>query len=170
MAAVALKGKAKDLDAKSKKISDDIDAQAERFMNAVKELYSNDNRESVIKGSIIPSFHKLFQRGVVGVAGTGVIALFNPTYAVVAAALYVFSLIAVSKHNTEKERALLLDEINIELDVLEKELANAESRNQMKRYRQLVTYKKKLMRERQRIKYKSTYHAMVVQDNPDREQ
>ena len=169
MATVSLKGKAKDLDAKAKKMSDDLDMAAEHFMSAVKELYSNDNRESVIRGSIVPSFHKLFQRGVVGVVGTGVIALFNPTYAVVTAALYVFSLIAVSKHNTEKERALLLDEINIELDVLEKELANAESHNQMKKYRQLTAYKKKLMRERQRIKYKVTYHAMVVNDNPDRE-
>ena len=85
------------------------------------------------------------------------------------AAAYTISLIAVSKHSTNKERALLLDEIDIELDALEKEISNAESRNQMKRYRILLTHKKKLQREKQRIKYKASYRHMVLSDLPDKD-
>ena len=167
---IDLSAKAKKLDTKSKQISKEVDMAANQFVKAVKDLYRNDNRESIIRGSVIPSFHKLYQRAIVGVIGTGVIALFNPTTALISAALYVLSLIAVSKHSTEKERALLLDEIDIELDVVEKELANAESRNQIKRYRTLLVHKKKLQRERSRIKYRIKFNGMVVRDLADREE
>lgn len=54
---------------------------------------------------------------------------------------------------TAKERVLLLDEIEIELEVLDKEIAAAESRNQLKKYRELLRYKKDLQRQYQRIRY-----------------
>lgn len=169
-AAINLKKKSQQLDTKTKEISKEIDMQANRFMKAVKDLYTNDNRESIIRGSIVPSFHKLFQRAVVGAVGTGVVAIINPAAAIATAALYVFSLIAVSKHNTDKERALLLDEIDIELDVIEKEIHRAEEQNKLKNYRRLVAHKKKLQRERARIKYRAKYRDFVVHDLPDKEE
>ena len=48
---------------------------------------------------------------------------------------------------------LLLDEIETELEVLEKEIAIADSKNQIKKYRTLLQYKKNLQRQYQRIKY-----------------
>jgi hypothetical protein len=48
---------------------------------------------------------------------------------------------------------LLLDEIETELEVLEKEIAMADSKNQIKKYRALLQYKKNLQRQYQRIKY-----------------
>ena len=48
---------------------------------------------------------------------------------------------------------MLLDDIEIELHVLDKEISNAESRNQMKKYKALLKQKKTLQREYQRIRY-----------------
>jgi hypothetical protein len=86
--------------------------------------------------------------------------------ALVTAALYVFSLIAVSKHNSAKERALLLDEIEIDLDVVNREIQKAEASGSSKKYRMLLVHKKKLERERARIKYHVKYSNMV--DLPDK--
>ena len=61
--------------------------------------------------------------------------------------------LAVSKKLTKRERILLLDEIETELDVVEKEIANADAKNQIKKYRALLKYKKDLQRQYQRIKY-----------------
>lgn len=59
----------------------------------------------------------------------------------------------MSKSLTKKERILLLDEIETELEVVDKEIENAESAKNMKKYRKLLTYKKDLQRQYQRIKY-----------------
>ena len=45
------------------------------------------------------------------------------------------------------------DEIETELEVVEKELSIAESNNQIKKYRALLQYKKDLQRQYQRIRY-----------------
>jgi ribonuclease HII len=76
--------------------------------------------------------------------------LINP----VVAAIGVIGALAVSKALTERERQMLLDEIDIELKAVEKEISTAESNNRMKDYRQLLTYQRKLQREKQRIKYR----------------
>ena len=59
----------------------------------------------------------------------------------------------MSKKLKKKERLLLLDEIETELTVLEKEIAAAESDGNMKKYRALLKYQKDLQRQYQRIKY-----------------
>ena len=61
--------------------------------------------------------------------------------------------IACSAHLNKKERLLLLDEIETELEVVDKELNIADSNNNMKKYRALLRYKKELQRQYQRIKY-----------------
>ena len=61
--------------------------------------------------------------------------------------------LAISKKLNDKERLLLLDEIETELEVVEKELQIADSNNQMKKYRALLQYKKDLQRQYQRIRY-----------------
>ena len=48
---------------------------------------------------------------------------------------------------------ILLDDIETELDVVEKELSIAESNNKMNQYRALLQYKKELQRQYQRIRY-----------------
>jgi hypothetical protein len=53
-----------------------------------------------------------------------------------------------------KERQLILDEIDIELKAVDKEISMAENEGKMKEYKQLLSYQRKLQREKQRIKYR----------------
>ena len=70
-----------------------------------------------------------------------------------AAVVATFGTIALSKRSTDKERMLMLDELEIEMDVCEKEMSRAESNGQIKKYRALSYRMVKLKREYQRIKY-----------------
>lgn len=142
-----LKSKAKDLSQKEKQLSRQLDANYNNFAKAVKNAFISDRRESIIKGSVIPSFSKSIKIAI-GLAGLGIVSG-NPIVPIVAA----IGGLAVSKKLTKRERILLLDEIETELDVVEKEIANADAKNQIKKYRALLQYKKDLQRQYQRIKY-----------------
>ena len=141
-----LKTKFKDMTQKEKEISKKIDSTSKVLVKSLKDALISDRREAIIKGSVIPSFSKCMK---IGVALAGIAKFGHPEIAAIAA---IGGFIA-SKKLTKKERMLLLDEIEIELDVLEKEINNAESRGQMKKYRALQTQKKSLQRQYQRIKY-----------------
>ena len=141
-----LKTKAKDMSTKEKEISRNLDNGFRRFVKAMKNALISDRREAIIKGSVIPSFSKCLKIAI-GIAGLGVFA--GPGVALIAA----LGSFAVSKRLTKKERILLLDEIETELDVVDKEIALAENRNQLKKYRVLLKYKKDLQRQYQRIRY-----------------
>jgi hypothetical protein len=139
---------------KERELSKQLDASFRRFVKSMKDALISDRREAIIKGSVIPSFSKclkiagaLAAVGKVAAIGTG--AAFNP----VAPLVIALGGFAMSKRLTKKERLLLLDDIEIELDVLDKEIANAESQNQMKKLRALLKYKKDLQRQYQRIRY-----------------
>ena len=107
----------------------------------------SDRREAIIKGSVIPSFSKCIKISI-ALAAIGVISG-NPLVPL-GIAIAGF---ATSKKLTQRERVLLLDEIETELEVVEKEISLAESRNQLKKYRTLLKYKKDLQRQYQRIRY-----------------
>ena len=89
---------------------------------------------------------KCIKTGIL-LAGVGVFG--NP---ILAAALAIGSF-AANRKITAKEKTLICDEIETELQVIDREIANADARNQTKRYRALLTQKKALQREYQRIKY-----------------
>jgi hypothetical protein len=142
-----LKSKAKGLSQKEKELSRQLDANYNNFAKAVKNAFISDRRESIIKGSVIPSFSKSIKIAI-ALAGLGIVTG-NPIIPIAAA----LGGLAVSKKLTKRERILLLDEIETELEVVEKEIANADARNQIKKYRALLQYKKNLQRQYQRIKY-----------------
>ncbi len=139
---------------KERELSKQLDANFRRFVKSMKDALISDRREAIIKGSVIPSFSKclkiagaLAAVGKVAAIGTG--AAFNP----VAPLVIALGGFAMSKRLTKKERLLLLDDIEIELEVLDKEISSAESQNQMKKLRALMKYKKDLQRQYQRIRY-----------------
>ena len=142
-----LKSKFKDMSQKQKELSRQIDNASKLLVKGMKDALISDRREAIIKGSVIPSFGKALKIGI-GLMGAGLITG-NPTVPIVAA----IGGFAVSKRLTQKERILLLDEIETELQVLEKEISMAESNNQMNKYRALLTTKKDLQRQYQRIRY-----------------
>jgi hypothetical protein len=146
LAAQGAKNKIQDMSTKEKEISDNIDVSLSGMKKNIEKALTTDRREAIIKGSIIPSFSKIIKAGLVA----GAIYLINP----VVAAIGAIGAMACSKALTNRERQLLLDEIDIELKAVEKEISMAENEGKMKQYRQLLTYQRKLQRERQRIKYK----------------
>ena len=52
-----------------------------------------------------------------------------------------------------KEKKLIIDEIDVELQVLEREIQRAEQSGSTKKYRQLLTIQKNIQRRRQEIYY-----------------
>ena len=142
-----LRGKAKQMNQKEKEASRNLDAAFNNFVKSVKNALVSDRREAIIKGSVIPSFSRSLKIAT-SLAVSGLVTG-NPVVPLVAA----LGGFAASKKLTKRERMLLLDEIETELEVVEKEIANADAKNQIKKYRQLLQYKKDLQRQYQRIKY-----------------
>ena len=147
---LGLKGlatKMKDMSTKQKEMSRNLDNAIRAYVKAYKDTLQKERREDIIKGRLIPSFSRCLKAGVglavLGIATGGVII---PIIAGIAG-------LALNKKATEKERYLLLDELETELEVIEKELAYAEENREMKKYRALLQYKKELQRQYQRIRY-----------------
>jgi hypothetical protein len=152
-----IKAKMKDLSSKEKEWSKTLDMEFNRLYSSCKNALVSDRREAIIKGSIIPSFSRCIKFGI-AIAGLTAI---NP----VASAATVVGGVAMSKHLTKKERLLLLDEITTELEVVEKEISIAERNDNMKKYRKLLTYKKDLQRQYQRIKYNTRIGKDLMPDS-----
>lgn len=154
-----LKAKMKDMSTKEKEVSRNLDNNFNRLVKSMKSALISDRREAIIKGSVIPSFSRCVKI-CIGLAGLG-LATRNPMVPLITA----IGGFAVSKNLTKKERILLLDEIETELDVVEKEISIAESKNQMKKYRALLKYKKDLQRQYQRIKYNVRVGKDILPDS-----
>ena len=137
--------KAKELNAKQKQMWVTIDNNANRMVDGITRALTNDRREAIIKGSIIPSFSKCIKSAIF----IGGASLVNPVVGIITA----FAMFATSSALNAKEKALLYDEIDVELQVVEKQINIAENDGDMNQYRFLLTYQRKLQREKQRIKY-----------------
>lgn len=152
-----LKKKMKDMSAKEQEVCRQIDVSFNNFIKAVKNALVSDRREAIIKGSVIPSFSRCIKNGVI-LAG---ISAINPLAGVITA----FGGLAMSKRLTKKERALLLDELEVELEMIEKEIQNADNKNQLKKERALMMQKKNLQRQYQRIKYNIRIGKDIIPDS-----
>lgn len=150
MAKEKLKAVVKGLGDKEKSISRNIDVSMSQVSRAAEKALTNDNREAVIRGSLIPSASKVIKLGIVTAAGW----LINPVITVIG----VLGSIAVSKKLQAKERQLILDDIEIEIEMCNRYLKIAEDKNDLKAQKQLLITKRNLERQRQRIKYKMAVH------------
>lgn len=131
---------------KDKQISMNVDSAMNSLVKGVEKSLTNDNREAVIKGSILPSASKIIKTAIM----TGLVAIVNPALAVIG----LLGKIAISKKYKAKERQMILDEIEIELKMADKYLKVAEDKNDLQATKQLLTIQRSLERQRQRIKYK----------------
>lgn len=148
------KKKIKDLSTKEKAMWQTLDANMSGFMRAVEKSLTSNRREAIIKGSIIPSFSKCLKTAIV----IGGVTFVNP----IAGLITAMGMYGSSKYLNRRERQLIYDEIDTELKVVEKELQMAENDQDMKKYRFLLQYQKKLARERQRIKYGLKVHGRDI--------
>ena len=141
-----MKDKVKNLGVKEKEVSRNMDVAANGLMRSVENALTNDRREAIIKGSIIPSFSKCIKTAL---AAGSIAVIVDPTVAVIG----LIGGLAGSRYLNNRERMLLLDEIEVELKVVEKELQRAENDDDMQKYRKLLTYQKKLKKEDFKLRY-----------------
>lgn len=146
MAVINFKKKFRDLRGKEQELWRNIDIATANLSKGIQQALTSDRREAIIKGSIIPSFSKCIKFAI-AVGATGIFT--GP----VGAAITAVGILGASKALNERERRLLYDEIDTELQVVEKQIQLAEAEGDMNQYRFLLNYEKKLKREKQRIKY-----------------
>ena len=156
----AFKAKAKKFSAKEKEASRDLDSAFNNLLRGLKQTFTVDHREQIIKGQVTPSLSRMLKIILsIGAAGTAigktaaVSGALGPMSALYVSAIIAVGAYAVSKRAEQKEKAMILDEIDIELKVLDRELERAQSSGSPKKYRALLTIQKNLQRERQRIHY-----------------
>jgi F0F1-type ATP synthase membrane subunit b/b' len=138
---------AKALSDKDKKISQDIDVAVDGFKQSVERYFSTESREQVLRGSILPSASKLLKMCLVAGLAAWMI---HPLAAVIG----ILGYIGVSKHAQSKERQAILDEIDTELEMVDRYIQEADNKNDMKALKNLLNTKKRLKREKHRIRYK----------------
>ena len=147
VASMKLKNAITKMSTKEKSISKSIDLTMNSFKKSIENSFTNDNRESIVKGSVLPSFSKILKLCIVN---AGLMASGLASVAVIGTLGYI----ALNGKFKHKERQMIIDEIEIELQICEKYISIAEQKNDMKALKQLLTTKRELERQRQRIKYK----------------
>lgn len=155
LAWTGIKSKLKGLSAKEQEMSRDLDTEFNHLIKVLGNAFTTDHREEIITGEINRSLSKAIKIAI-GLAGAGFAAgkilglgAAAPALPIIAA----ITLFAKSKFSSVKEKKMIIDEIDIELQVLEREINRAEQAGSTKKYRQLLTIQKNLMRRRQEIYY-----------------
>lgn len=140
---------------KEKQASSAIDVAANNIQRKLEDAVKTNNREAVIKGSIIPSASKCIKIALTYGAAWCV----SPAIAIISAIGHF----ACAKNMQKKERQLVLDDIDIELRMCERYMRLAEEKNDMKKIREIEKIQRNLIRQKQRIQYKmvTVYHQKV---------
>ena len=141
-----LKNTAMKLSDKEKQMSNTIDTSVNNMSKGIEKAMMNDSRESIIRGSILPSASKTIKMALILGAEWAV----NPAIAVITA----LGAFACQKRLSAKERQLALDDIEIELKMCERYMRQAEDKNDMKAIRNIEQIQRNLERQQQRIKYR----------------
>lgn len=147
VASMKLKQAMTKLKDKDRQISKSIDIGMNNLTKSAERALTNDNREAIIKGSILPSASKILK---LVIANAGLIAIGQPALAVIGTLGYL----GTSAKFKAKERQMLTDEIEIELKMCQKYIEIAEQKNDMKALKQLLMIQRDLERQHQRIRYK----------------
>jgi len=170
---------------KEKEASRSIDSAVNRFVEGLRRLFTTNQREAVIKGTICPSASQALKilLGATGLSAVGSVGTKAAAGAVAKAAagaaagtktaatltsaakvlgamkfpvlaiISILAFIICSKKFKNKERMMVLDEIDIELQMVDKYLELAERKEDLVAYKQLITIKRSLERDKQRIQY-----------------
>jgi hypothetical protein len=117
--------------------------------NKIEDAMTNENREAVIRGNILPPASKIIKLAIT----TGLAWVINPALAVIT----LLGTFAMNAKIRTKERQLILDELDVELVMVDKYIRIAEEKNDMKNLRELLKIKKKLQNQEARLKYKMNF-------------
>ena len=147
MAIERIKKAASNLSEKEKILSRTVDNSLDNLKDAVNKTMEVEDRESVIRGRVLPSASRIIK---VGITAAAVGYFVHPALA----AIGVIGWVGMLKDNRAKERSIILDELDVELTMCNKYIQQAEEKNDMKGLRNLLMIKKKLESQRNRLKYK----------------
>ena len=144
---------------KEKRLSNNIDVSVSNVSKGLEDALTNDSREAIIKGRVLPSASKTIKLAL----ATGFAWMLNPAIAVIGA----IGAFACSKKLRSKERQLVLDDIDVELKMCERYLQQAEEKTpkDMDAIRQIEKIQRNLQRQKQRIQYKM--HIMYNEKVPN---
>ena len=132
---------------KEKSFSSKLDTDLAGFQKDVNSFFTSNEREKILSGKIIPKASTMLK----GALAFGLVSwIVDPLLAIIG----VLGYIGVSKHCNDKERRAILDEIDVELEMVEKYIQIADQKEDMKAMKNLLKTKKRLQKERLRIKYK----------------
>lgn len=141
-----LKKQGSDLSAKEQIASRTLDASLEAMRNKIEKALTQENREAVIKGDILPPASKIIKLGIT----SGLAFLINPVLSVIV----LLGTFAMNAKLRAKERQMVLDEIDVELQMVDRYIKIAEEKNDMKNLRELLKIQKKLQAQEARLRYK----------------
>ena len=148
----AFGNKIKNLNYKLQGMWKNVDMYGNNVIKGIQAAATSDRREQIIKGNIIPSFSKCIKT-IIAIAGSAAVASFLGAAPWVGALISAVGIFATSKVLNDREKELIYDEIDTELKVVDKEIEMALADGDTNKYRFLLTYQKKLNREKMRIKY-----------------
>lgn len=146
MAIERVKKAATDLSDKEKIMSKTVDQSLENFGRGITDVYKTENREAVIRGNVLPPASRIIKMAII----TGLAFLLHPALAVIS----VLGHVAMAKETRAKERSIILDELDVELNMCNRYIKQAEDKNDLKAVRQCLMIKKKLEAQRNRLRYK----------------
>ena len=155
IAAIDIKKKIVNLSDKTKQFTNNVNAAANRLRTSIEAGVTNSNREAVIRGSIIPKFSSLLKMIIASIAVIGTsaaIPAIGVSVGIGVVAIGWFASMASKKIATEKERTLIVDEIDTEIEIVQKKMAIVEREEDFDKLRELMKLEKKLKREAQRIR------------------
>lgn len=156
MASMKLKNALTKASDKEKAMSRNLDMAVSNFTKSIEASMTNDNREAVVKGTFLPSASKIIKTciSVAAIGGVVGLAVSSAVMGIATAVISLIGYIACSAKFKAKERQMVIDEIEIELNICKKYIEIAESKNDMKALRELLSIQRNLERQLQRIKYK----------------
>ena len=146
LAVERIKKAATDLSEKEKALSKTIDMSFENLGKGLTNAEEREDREAVIRGQVLPPASRIIKTAII----SGATWLVHPALT----AIYLIGKFALSSKNRAKERQIILDEIDVELNMCDRYIKEAEDKNDLKAIRRLLMIKKKLEAQRSRLVFK----------------
>lgn len=132
-------------------ISRNIDAACRMLSRSVERANNMEDREAIIRGEILPPVSKIIKLAAV----TGVAYFIHPALA----AITLLGKIVMSRKGRQKEKQLVIDELEVELKMIDKYISDADEKKNYKKEKELMLIKKKLQTQYDRLAYKTKYES-----------
>lgn len=166
MAIERVKKAASNLSDKERVASRTFDSSLEQMKKGVEDALTIENREAVIRGDILPPMSRCIKLAILF---AGAAFLLHPAIAIIGAV----ATFALNKKLIDKEKQIVLDELDVEITMCNKYITQAEEKKDMKGLKNLLMIKKKLEHERRRLRFniirggKDSNNVVITKDRDE---